>query len=118
MLDQDYMDTVQACSARALAENRSAIRMKKEQERRERIEDAAEAQRRSTLPVVEELKSLVEGLQEQNRILQSRNTLRQEIRQSSSVLQWVDTECTYLQNQRRQCFFHRGNLWYTSSSSQ
>ena len=71
MFDQDYIDTVQACSARALAENRSAIRMKKEQERKARIEDAAEAQRRSTLPVVEELKSLVEGLQEQNRILQS-----------------------------------------------
>ena len=71
MFDQEYMNAFQACSAQALAESRSAIRMKKEQERRERIEDAAEAQRRSTLPVVEELKSLVEGLQEQNRILQS-----------------------------------------------
>ena len=71
MPDQDYLNAFQACSVRALMEDRSKIRLKKEQERRERIEDAAEAQRRSTLPVVEELKSLVEGLQEQNRILQS-----------------------------------------------
>ena len=71
MPDQDYLNAFQACSARALMEDRSKIRLKKEQERRERIEDAAEAQRISTLPVVEELKSLVEGLQEQNRILQS-----------------------------------------------
>ena len=71
MFNQDYRNAFEACSAQALAESRSAIRMKKEQERRERIEDAAEAQRRSTIPVVEELKSLVEGLQEQNRILQS-----------------------------------------------
>ena len=41
MFDQEYMNAFQACSAQALAESRSAIRMKKEQERRERIEDAA-----------------------------------------------------------------------------
>ena len=71
MFNQDYNNGFEACSARALAENRSAIRMKKEQERRECIEDAAEISRRSTTPVVEELKALVIGLQEQNRILQS-----------------------------------------------
>ena len=71
MLNQEYKDALHACSAQALVEDRGRRRLQKEQERRERIEDAAEAQRRSTLPVVEELKSLVEGLQEQNRILQS-----------------------------------------------
>lgn len=58
-------------SAYALAQSRSAIRLRREQERRERIEDTAEANRRSTMPVVEELRALVEGLQEQNHILQS-----------------------------------------------
>lgn len=48
MPDQDYLNAFQACSARALMEDRSKIRLKKEQERRERIEDAAEAQRRTT----------------------------------------------------------------------
>ena len=71
MFDQEYMNAFQACSVQAFVEDRGRRRLQKEQERRERIEDAAEAQRRSTLPVVEELKSLVEGLQEQNHILQS-----------------------------------------------
>ena len=71
MLNQEYKDALHACSAQTLIEDRGRRSLQKEQERRERIEDAAEAQRRSTLPVVEELKSLVEGLQEQNRILQS-----------------------------------------------
>ena len=71
MFEQEYMNAFQACSAQAIVEDRGRRRLQKEQERRERIEDAAEAQRRSTLPVVEELKSLVGGLQEQNRILQS-----------------------------------------------
>ena len=71
MPDQDYMNTLKTCSIQALREDRSKIRLRKQQERKEHIEDAAEVQRRSTLPVVEELKSLVEGLQEQNRILQS-----------------------------------------------
>lgn len=39
--------------------------------RAERVEDAIIANMRSTLPMVEELKALVEGLQEQNNILQS-----------------------------------------------
>ena len=71
MPDQDYINAFKTCSIQALREDRSKIRLRKQQELKEHIEDAAEAQRRSTLPVVEELKSLVEGLQEQNRILQS-----------------------------------------------
>lgn len=71
MPDQDYMNALKTCSIQALREDRSKIRLRKEQERRDRIEDAAEANRRSTMPMVEELKALVEGLQEQNRILQS-----------------------------------------------
>ena len=71
MPDQDYINALKTCSIQALREDRSKIRLRKQQERKEHIEDAAEAQRRSTLPVVEELKSLVEGLQNQNRILQS-----------------------------------------------
>lgn len=71
MLDQECRNAFQACSAQALMEDRSKIRLKKEQERRERINDAVEVNKKSTLPVVEELKALVEGLQEQNRILQS-----------------------------------------------
>lgn len=71
MLNKNYNDTFGVCSAQALMENRSKIRLKKEQERRERIDDAVEANRKSSLHIVEELKILVEGLQEQNRILQS-----------------------------------------------
>lgn len=71
MFNQDYRDAFQACSAQALMEDRSKIRAKKEQERRERIDDAVEANRKSTLPMVDELKALVEGLQEQNHILQT-----------------------------------------------
>lgn len=71
MPNKEYMEAFQACSARALMEDRSKIRLKKEQERRERIEDAVEANKKFTLPVVEELKAIVEGLQEQNHILKS-----------------------------------------------
>lgn len=71
MLNQEYKDAVHACSAQALIEDRGRRRLQKEQERREHIEDAVEANKKSTLPMVEELKAIVEGLQEQNRILQS-----------------------------------------------
>ena len=71
MPDQDYTNALKTCSIQALREDRSKLRLRKEQERRERIEDAAEANRRSAIPMIEELKALVEGLQEQNRILQS-----------------------------------------------
>lgn len=71
MLNQEYKDALHACSAQALIEDRSRRRLQKEQERRERIEDAVEANKKSTLPMVDELKAIVEGLQEQNCILQS-----------------------------------------------
>ena len=71
MPNEEYMNAFQVCSVRALMEDRSQIRLRKEQERKERIEDAAEASRRSTMPMVEELKALVESLQEQNRILKA-----------------------------------------------
>lgn len=71
MLNQEYKDALHACSAQALIEDRNRRRLQKEQERRERIEDAVEANKKSTLPMVEELKSIVESLQEQNSILQS-----------------------------------------------
>ncbi len=71
MLNQEYKDALHACSAQALIEDRSRRRLKKEQERRERIEDTVEANKKSTLPMVEELKVIVESLQEQNSILQS-----------------------------------------------
>ena len=71
MLNQDYRDALHACSAQALIEDRGRRRLQKEQERRERIEDAVEANKKSTLPMVEELKAIVESLQEQNSILQS-----------------------------------------------
>lgn len=71
MLNQEYKDAIHACSAQDLIEDRGRRRLKKEQERRERIEDAAKANKESTLPMAEELKAIVEGLQEQNRILQS-----------------------------------------------
>ena len=72
MLNQEYKDAFHACSAQALIEDRGRRRLQKEQERRERIEDAVEANKKSTLPMVEELKAIVESLQEQNGILQSR----------------------------------------------
>lgn len=71
MLNQEYKDAFHACSAQALMEDRGRRHLQKEQKRRERIEDAVEANKKSTLPVVEELKSIVESLQEQNSILQS-----------------------------------------------
>lgn len=71
MPNKEYRDAFHACSAQALIEDRVRRRLQKEQERRERIEDAVEANEKSTLPVVEELKSIVESLQEQNGILQS-----------------------------------------------
>ncbi len=71
MFDQEYKDAFQACSAQALREDRNRIRLKKEQERRERIEDAVEANKKSILPMVEELRAIVEGLRDQNCILQS-----------------------------------------------
>ena len=71
MPNKEYWDAFHACSAQALIEDRVRRRLQKEQERRERIEDAVEANEKSTLPVVEELKSIVESLQEQNSILQS-----------------------------------------------
>ncbi|MBQ4119078.1 MAG: hypothetical protein IJD45_01655 [Clostridia bacterium] len=71
MLNKDYKDSFEACSAQALMENRSKIRLRKEQERRERIDDAVEVNRKSSLHMFEELKALVESVQEQNRILQS-----------------------------------------------
>ena len=71
MPNKEYRDAFHACSAQALIEDRGRRRLQKEQERRERIEDAVEANEKSTLPVVEELKSIVESLQEQNGILQS-----------------------------------------------
>ena len=71
MFNQDYKDAFSACSAQALMENRSKTRIKKEQERREYIDDVVEANRKSTLPMVDELKALVKGLQEQNYILQN-----------------------------------------------
>lgn len=70
MLNQEYKDAFHACSAQALIEDRSRRRLQKEQERRERIEDAVEVNKKSTLPMVEELKAIVESLQEQNSILQ------------------------------------------------
>ena len=70
MLNQEYKDAFHACSAQALIEDRGRRRLQKEQERRERIEDAVEANKKSTLPMVEELKAIVESLQEQNSILQ------------------------------------------------
>ena len=71
MPNNEHMEAFHACSAQALMEDRSRRRLQKEQERRERIEDAVEANKKSTLPMVDELKAIVEGLQEQNRILQS-----------------------------------------------
>lgn len=71
MPNKEYRDAFHACSAQALIEDRGRRRLQKEQERRERIEDAVEANKKSTLPMVEELKSIVESLQEQNSILQS-----------------------------------------------
>lgn len=71
MLNQEYRDAFHACSAQALIDERGRRRLQKEQERRERIEDTVEANKKSTLPMVEELKAIVEGLEEQNRILQS-----------------------------------------------
>lgn len=71
MQNKEYMEAFHACSAQALMEDRGRRRLQKEQERKERIEDAVEANKKSTLPMVEELKAIVEGLQEQNRILQS-----------------------------------------------
>lgn len=70
MLNQEYKDAFHACSAQAFIEDRGRRRLQKEQERRERIEDAVEANKKSTLPMVEELKAIVESLQEQNSILQ------------------------------------------------
>ena len=71
MPNNEYMEAFHACSAQALMEDRGRKRLQKEQERRERIEDAVEANKKSTLPMVEELKAIVESLQEQNSILQS-----------------------------------------------
>lgn len=71
MPNKEYRDAFHACSAQALIEDRGRRRLQKEQERRERIEDAVEANKKSTLPMVEELKAIVESLQEQNSILQS-----------------------------------------------
>lgn len=71
MLNQEYKDALLACSVQALTEERSRRRLQKEQERRERIEDAVEAKKKSTMSMVEELKAIVESLQEQNSILQS-----------------------------------------------
>lgn len=71
MLNQEYKDALHACSAQALIEDRNRRRLQKEQERKERIEDAVESNKKSTLPMVEELKAIVESLQEQNSILQS-----------------------------------------------
>jgi len=71
MFNQEYGDASRTCSAQALIEERGRRRLQKEQERRERIEDAVEANKKSTLPMVEELKAIVESLQEQNSILQS-----------------------------------------------
>lgn len=71
MFNQEDRDVFQACSAQALREDRNKIRYKKEQERKERIADTVEANKQSALPLIEELKALVESLQEQNRILQS-----------------------------------------------
>lgn len=71
MPNKEYMESFHACSAQALIEDRSRRRLQKEQERRERIEDAVEANKKSTIPMVEELKAIVEGLQEQNCILKS-----------------------------------------------
>ena len=71
MLNQEYKDALHACSVQALREDRSIIRQRRDQERRERIEDAVEANKKSTLPMVEELKSLVAELQEQNSLLKS-----------------------------------------------
>ena len=71
MPNKEYRDAFHACSAQALIEDRGRRRLQKEQERRERIEDAVEANKKSTLPMVEELKAIVESLQEQNGILQS-----------------------------------------------
>lgn len=71
MSSQEYIDALVTCSARAVTESRSEKILRKAMERRERIEDAAEASRRSTMPMVEELKALVESLQEQNRILKA-----------------------------------------------
>ena len=71
MLNQEYKDALHACSAQALIEDRSRRHLQKEQERRERIEDAVEANKKSNLPMAEELKAVVASLQEQNRILQS-----------------------------------------------
>ena len=68
---KEYRDAFHACSAQALIEDRVRRRLQKEQERRERIEDAVEANEKSTLPMVGELKAIVESLQEQNSILQS-----------------------------------------------
>ena len=71
MPNKEYRDAFHACSAQALIEDRGRRRLQKEQERRERIEDAVEANKKSTLPMVGELKAIVESLQEQNSILQS-----------------------------------------------
>ena len=43
MFDQEYMNAFQTCSAQALVEDRGRRRLQKEQQRRERIEDAVEA---------------------------------------------------------------------------
>lgn len=122
MFDQEYMNAFQACSAQALVEDRGRRRLQKEQERRERIEDAAEAQRRSTLPVVEELKSLVEGLQEQNRILPISNRRSEKGRRGSQKRSqkgknlFLDfLRCGHCNIHRRACYF---NYVYVNKSEE
>lgn len=72
MFDQGCMNVFSACSAHSLAESCNTMRLKKDQERKEYIEDTIEANKHSSIPMVKELKALVEELQEQNRILKSR----------------------------------------------
>lgn len=56
-----------AHSAQSLRENRSQIRMRNEQKRKEQVADMTEA----LLPVKEEVESLVKGTQKQNELLEA-----------------------------------------------
>ena len=89
MPNKEYRDAFHACSAQALIEDRGRRRLQKEQERRERIEDAVEANKKSTLPMVGELKAIVESLQEQNSILQSQIDEAKKEARKARIFSWV-----------------------------
>ena len=66
----NYMETVETCSVQALRENRASIRAREQKRRDDYVNDTADATSHSLSPVIEELKSMVLKLEEQNAILQ------------------------------------------------